>query len=107
MNFLRNLFSGGSSSGDAHAYYVYVRPKRCDQIVEVRIDLHNDLSLTDDGSSYWIRKVAQAARCPFPAEIVLHFDKNRKLVSSEVTDGEQVDKAEYEAWLAEKAGTAG
>lgn len=106
MNFLKNLFSGGGNSGDARGFFVYVRPKRCDQIIEVRIDLRNDLSLTDDGG-YWIRKVAQAARCPFPAEVVLHFDKNRRLVSSEVSDGEEVDKAEYEAWLAEKAGTAG
>ena len=105
MNFLKNLFGGGNTT-DKRGYYVYIRPAHCDEIVEVRIDLYNDLSIRDDGDGYWIRKVAQATRCPFPAEATLYFDKNKKLVTSEVDKGELVDKAEYDAWKAEKEGTA-
>ena len=105
MNFLKSLFGGGKAGDDKRAYYVYVRPKRCDQIVEVRIDLYNDLSRNEEGG-YWIRKVAQAIRCPFPAEIVLHFDNKKKMIDSEVTNGELVEKEEFDAWLAEKEGTS-
>ena len=101
MNFLRKLFGGSGTSADQRSIYVYVRPKRCDEIVEVRIDLLSDLSMTDDGSGYWMRKIAQAVRCPFPAEITLHFDKNRKVVSQEVTDGELVDRDTYDTWAAD------
>jgi hypothetical protein len=105
MNFLRNLFGGGSgSSDDGRSLFVYVRPKRCDQIVEVRIDLMNDLSTTDAGDGFWVRKIAQAIRCPFPAEIVLYFDKSKRITSREITDGEFVESAEYEAWQAQKMG---
>jgi hypothetical protein len=104
MNFLRNLFGGGDGSDDSRSLYIYVRPKRCDQIVAVRIDLMNDLSITDDEAGYWVRKVAQAYRCPFPAELIVYFDKSKRMVSREVTDGELVEKAEYEAWQAQKAG---
>jgi len=100
VNFLKKLF-GGNSSGDKRSHYVYVRPKRCDQLVEVRIDLYNDLSMDDEGDGYFVRKVAQATRCPFPAEIHMRFDKGKRLVSTEIIDGEEVEKAEYDAWIAE------
>ncbi len=100
MNFLKNLFGGGGPSGDGRSFYVYVRPKRCDQIIEVRIDLYNDLSLSEHDSGYFVRKVAQATRCPFPAEMTLYFDKNRRYTYGDVEDGELVSTQAYEAWLA-------
>jgi hypothetical protein len=104
MNFLKNLFGGEGGVQDKRGYYVYVRPKRCDQLLEVRIDLYNDLSLDDDGG-YFVRKIAQSARCPFPAEITLNFDKNRSFLKRNIVDGEFVEKSEYEAWNAERQTT--
>lgn len=101
MNFLKNLFGGGSS-GDERGFYVYVRPKRCEEIVEVRIDLYNDLSMAETGDGYIVRKMVRAIRCPFPAEITLYFDKNRNVTSSEASDGEFVSGEEYAAWRAEQ-----
>lgn len=104
MNFLKNLFGGGNTGGgdDRRGFYVYVRPKRCDEIVEVRIDLYNDLSQTESGDGYFVRKMAQATRCPFPAEIYLEFNKARKVTESTVKDGEIVSAEDYEAYLAAK-----
>jgi len=102
MDFLKKLFGGGNTTGDNRSYYVYVRPKRCEEIVEVRIDLMNELSIRDDGDGYWVRKMARATRCPFPSEVVLYFDKRKTLVSSEVVDGELVEKAVYDAWTTEQ-----
>lgn len=100
MNFLKKLF-GGSGGGDKRSLHIYVRPKRCNQIVEVRIDLYNDLSQDDEGG-YFVRKVAQAARCPFPAELMLHFDSRRILRESQVENGEIVSEEEYTAWVGER-----
>ena len=106
MGFLKKLFGGGggnkSSSGDKWGMYFYVRPKHCQEIVKVRINTMNDLSLTDDEKGYFVRKVAHATRCPFAAELNLYLDKGKRVTRSEVTDGELVSEDEYEAWLAEK-----
>ena len=106
MNFLKRLFSGGGgASGDKRSFYVYVRPKRCDEIVEVRIDLMNELSQEDTGKGYFVRKIARGVRCPFPAELLLRFDQNRRAVETQIKDGEVVSAEEYEQWLATKTGS--
>ncbi|GAB4514293.1 MAG: hypothetical protein OHK0046_16170 [Anaerolineae bacterium] len=111
MNFLKSLFGGGGSKpaapgGDNRGFYVYVRPKHCSELAEVRIDLYNDLSAVESGDGYFVRKTARAMRCPFPAEMTLYFDKNRNLTSSEITDGAFVTGDEYAAWRAEKDASA-
>lgn len=100
MNFLKNLFGGGGQARDG-GYYVYVKPKMCKEIVKIRINLSNDLSLTDDSKGYWVRKVASATRCPFQSELTLYFNKSRQLVDKEITNGEYVDEATYQAYLVE------
>ncbi|MDX1994657.1 MAG: hypothetical protein SF029_19900 [bacterium] len=104
MNFLKNLFGGGgkpqNTSEGGRAIYLYVRPKRCDQIVRVRIDLWNDLSENDEGGGYFVRKTAQGTRCPFAAEIHVSFDGKRNITQQGVENGAFVEEAEYEAWLA-------
>lgn len=94
MNFLKSLFGGGNQSRDA-GYYVYVKPKMCQEILRVRINMSNDLSLTDDNSGYLVRKVASATRCPFQSEVILHFDKSRKLSDREIENGEFVTEETY------------
>ncbi len=103
MNFLKNLFGGGPKSPSDRGIYFYVKPKRCEEIVRIRIDTYNDLSISDDGG-YWVRKVASAIRCPFQAEVTLYFDKGRRLTESQVENGELVDKDDYDNYLAAKEG---
>lgn len=103
MNFLKNLFGGGGASNnqDNNAYYVYVRPKMCKEIIEIRINTANDLSRTDDYEGFWVRKVASATRCPFQAELTLYFDSKRRFQNSEITNGEYVSEEEYRAFIGE------
>lgn len=105
MNFLKRLFSPGGGGEGNPATIFYVRPKRCQEIVQVRVDLYNDLSQSDPDQKgkYFTRKGARGMRCPFPAEITLYFDANRRLIETEVTDGEIVSADDYEEWLAAKA----
>ena len=100
MNIFKWLFGG--NKGDGRNFYVYVRPKKCDKIVKVRVDLHSELSMNDDGKGYFTRKLVHATRCPFQAEIVLKFNKRRKPAEHEITNGEFVSEEEYEQWLAEQ-----
>lgn len=112
MSLLKRLFGGGSrrstggyrSADDRYALYLYVRPKRCDEVVQVRVNLMNDLSAADQGDGYFTRKMVSATRCPFQAELSLHFDRNKKLVSSDITNGEIVDEDAFIA--AQNRGTS-
>jgi hypothetical protein len=104
MGFLRRLFGGGSggSPADKAGMYFYVRPKHCNEIVQVRVNVLNDLSESDDGESYFIRKAVRATRCPFASELYVTFDKNRRVLDIGVQDGVAVDEADYNAWLESK-----
>ena len=102
MEFLKKLFAGGGGpSRDRAGMYFYVRPKRCDEILEVRVDLRNDPSRTEDGG-FFVRKVVRGHRCPFPAELHIDFDSNHRITQIGVQDGETVEEEEYQAWLTEK-----
>ena len=97
MGFFRRLFGGGAPSPKERFITYYVRPKRCAEIVPVRIDRNNDLSKAEDGS-YFVRKLARGERCPFPAELTVSFDSSRREAQVTVQDGERVDEAAYLAW---------
>lgn len=101
MGFFRRLFGGGGRAGDRYVTY-YVRPKRCSEVLAVRVDRYNDLSLNDDGKTYFARKVARGERCPFPAELHIDFNANRVEVKVGVQDGELVDETAYQAFLAQR-----
>ncbi|MEP7293390.1 MAG: hypothetical protein ABI835_16520 [Chloroflexota bacterium] len=101
MDFLKKLFGGGggASSGDAKGIYYYVKPKGCEEVVRVRIDRNNDLSLSDDGKTYWVHKVAMGSKCFQRAEIDFYFSSSRQLSNTEVSGGDLVTQADYDAWL--------
>jgi hypothetical protein len=103
MDFLKKPFSGGSGggvSGDSRGIYFYVRPKGCEEVVRVRIDRNNDLSLSDDGKNHWVHKVVMGSKCFQRAELDVYFNSNRQMSSSEVSGGDLVKQADYDAWVA-------
>ncbi|MCU0464428.1 MAG: hypothetical protein MUF38_07635 [Anaerolineae bacterium] len=101
VNFLRRLFGGGGGGPASRYLTYYVRPKRCNEVVVVRVDSFNDLSELDEGG-YFVRKIARGERCPFPAELHITFDKNRRQTEVTVENGEQATEEDYEAWAAAK-----
>ncbi len=99
MNLLRKLmqsFSGSAMTGDVGLYY-YVRCNRCGEVIRVRINPMNDLSLDDTGKNLWAHKIIVGQRCYNRIEADFTYDTNRKLISSEATGGTLVDKTAYEA----------
>lgn len=106
MNFLKKLFSGDSSreAGDASGMYFYVRLHNCGDILRIRVDMNNELSLNDEGNGYWVRKLVSSGsnyKCP-KGEMTLYFDTNRKLTNSEVQGGQLVSKDAYDSWMAQQ-----
>ncbi|HVU15090.1 MAG TPA: hypothetical protein VHD90_27640 [Phototrophicaceae bacterium] len=99
MNFLKRIFgASGGVGGDVGIYY-YVKPKGCDEIVRVRINRNNDLSLADDGKTLWVHKVVMGQKCFQRVELDLYFNQSRQLTNSEISGGELVKEADYQAWL--------
>lgn len=101
MNFLKNLFSGGTTNSDKNTHYIYVQPKMCQEIIKVRINTARELSRTDDYSGYWVRKMVSATRCPFQAEVTLYFDDKRRLQNEDITDGVFKTEDDYLAFIGE------
>lgn len=107
MNFLKKLLGDGGSRDD-RGMYLYVHPHRCDDVLRVRIDMSNDLSQRDDGSGYWVRKLASSSnyKCN-QVELTLYFDSNRRLVDQEIQGGKLAEQAEYDAWVAAQTTSPG
>jgi len=103
VDFLKRLFGGGQpaagESGDKTGMYFYVRPNGCDEVVRVRIDRNNDLSLADDNTTYWVRKLVRGSKCRQTVELELFFDSNRRLTGSNAQGGVLVEQADYDAWM--------
>jgi len=92
MGFLKNLFSGKPAKPEKRYYSFSVKCKRCGEIIEGRVDLDNDLSLTDDGSSYYARKMLIGAnRCFQKIEVELNFTSERQLTEKNITGGTFVE----------------
>ena len=96
LDSLKSLFAAGGD--DAPALWVYVRCKRCGEAIKTRIDLRNNLSLTDEGG-YVVNKtlIGGAQRCFQRIEVTLHFDQDRNLVDREIHFGEFITAEDYEA----------
>ncbi len=101
MNFLKKIF-GGARGGDDGMYF-YVRAKRTGEVIQVRLHRYNDLSASDDGTSYYARKLVVGQRGFDRIEVEFFFDRNRGFVSADVSGGELVDRADYDQYLAEHA----
>lgn len=98
MNFLKWLFGGGGAPANG-ILYLYVRPKMCKEVVQVRVNLTNDASLNEGQDGYILRKTASATRCPFQAEITLHLNNSRAVIEKEISNGEFVSEADYQAYI--------
>lgn len=114
MGFWRNLAksifgSDGPGRGDGGLYF-YVRLHQIpgkqspqDEIVEIRVHPHNDLSLNDDGT-YFVRKTVVGNKHFRRAELVIHFDKRRGIRDHEISGGELVTARDYDAYVEAETG---
>ena len=94
LKWLGSLFSGGSR--DKRGLYYYVRCDNCGEIIQVRLDRYNDLSLDFDTGGYFARKIVVGTRCYNRMEATFSFDGERNLKEKTVKGGTFVTREEYE-----------
>ena len=91
---LASLFGGGrgSQTGADRGIYIRVKCNACGEIVQARISPTSELSLADDDSGYFVRKVLVGKQCFRPIEVELHYaDMRGKEISREVRGGISVE----------------
>lgn len=106
MNILKNVLSALGGRPPAHkdnGLYFYVRAHRCDEVIQVRLNLMNDLSHRDtesgeESKDFWVHKTIVGRKCYDRMEADFTFDENRKLTHKEVRGGVFVDEAAYRAY---------
>jgi hypothetical protein len=96
---LKSLFAGGSGSGGSEdgAYWVYVRCRRCGEVIKTRLDLANSLTLNDEGGYTTTKTLVGNRLCFERIEVTLIFDGNRHLTDREIVRGDFITVEEYEA----------
>jgi hypothetical protein len=88
--FLGRLFGGRGTRASAHDGGIYVRVKcdACGEIVQTRINPTSELSLSDEGGGYYVRKVLVGQQCFRPIEVELRYaDLRGTEISREVRGG--------------------
>ena len=96
LDSLKSMFAAGG--GDADTLWIYVRCKRCGEVIKTRIDLRSSLSMADAGG-YVVNKtlIGGGQLCFQRIEVTLHFNESRQLVDREITFGEFITAEEYDA----------
>jgi hypothetical protein len=91
MGILKKLFGGGTTSSSSDFYTFSVRCDRCDETIEGKVNLSNDLSLDDEGG-YRVRKVLMGGgHCFQQIEVNLKFDASRQLQERQISGGKFVE----------------
>jgi hypothetical protein len=100
LDSLKSVFAGGP--GQDNAYWVYVRCRRCGEVIKTRIDLSNDLSLNEAGG-FVVNKtlIGGSQLCFERIEVSLTFDSNRQVIDRKISRGDFITAEEYNAAVAE------
>jgi hypothetical protein len=95
FNGLKRLFSG-DEEGDK-GIYIYVKLSRRGEVVRLRLQPGHDLNSDYESGGYTSHKSIIGPRTFERAEATFRFDGNYALIDSEITGGEVVDEAAWEA----------
>lgn len=107
MGFLKRLFGGGGGEAptEKNVLHLYIKCKRCDTPVHVRVNLNNDLQ-ADYGDSaaegYRLNKDVMDDRCFRMMRLEIDFDSRRKEKGRTLEGGTFTTQEEWEQWEAER-----
>ena len=93
LSFFKKLFSGSGAPNRAAdgGIYIEVQCNACSEVVRARISPTSELSLQDDGKTYYVRKVLVGQQCFRPIEVELRYSDLRGTeVGREVRGGTSV-----------------
>ena len=98
MGFLDSLKSmfAGRKTGD-EGYYIYVRCRRCGEVIKTRLNLQRDLSYSDEGGYVVHKTLVGNQLCFERIEVTLIFNERRQLVDRQISRGEFITAEEFAA----------
>ena len=92
-------YLSSSGTGDKNAYWIYVRCDLCGEDLRSRINLFNDLSVEyreNNDQTYICRKtLVGRTGCFQRIEVVLKFDKDRKMIQRQISGGDFIEEVEF------------
>ena len=92
LGFLSRLFGGGGTPRSVDGgIYIRVRCDACGEVVQARINPTSELSQSDEGQGYFVRKVLVGRQCFRSIEVQLRYsDLGKTEISREVKGGTSV-----------------
>ena len=94
-NFFSRLLGGSGGSGARSTdggIYVRVKCNACGEVVQARINPNSELSQSDEGPGYFVRKVLVGQQCFRPIEVQVRYaDLRGTEISREVIGGTSVE----------------
>jgi hypothetical protein len=97
MKFLKSLFGSGGGEVQDEGYWIYVRCRRCGEVIKTRLDLQNSLSLNDKGGYTVNKTLIGRQRCFERIEVILTFDAQRRLLNRDIVRGDFITAEEFAA----------
>jgi hypothetical protein len=96
MGFLKILFGGETSSSNSSFYTFSVTCDRCGETIAGKVNLNNDLSLSDEGG-YYVRKVLiGSGHCFQQIQVEFKFSSTKEITDKQIEGGKFVEKTEGE-----------
>jgi hypothetical protein len=96
LDTIKSIFGGDSPPGQ-DGYWIYVRCRRCGEVIKTRLDLQNNLSPADEGGYVVQKTLVGSGLCFQRIEATLMFDDNRRLIDQSAVGGEFITAEEFEA----------
>ncbi len=96
LDSLKSIFGGGSPPQD-EGYWIYVRCRRCGEVIKTQLDLRNNLTENDEGGYSATKTLVGNRLCFERIEVMLTFDVQRRLLEREIARGEFITAEEFEA----------
>jgi len=101
---LKRIFNDGrvpSGTGDPDGLYYYVRCARCSEVIQVRLNRNNDLSVEygekgEASDRLTAHKVIIGQRCYNRIEADFTFNRARTLLDKHITGGTFTEASEYQ-----------
>ncbi len=90
MGFLKSRFTPSAGAQGADSYSISVQCDRCNEVIEARINLNNDLTPTydDEAEQYDLSKVLTGSNhCFQRIEVKLKFDAAKRLLEKHASGG--------------------
>ncbi len=113
MNILKSLaqaFGGAPRTAADPGLYYYVKCARCGEVIQVRLNRNNDLSVEYAGSgskndTYIAHKMIVGKQCYNRIEAHFSFTSNRQLIEKKIEGGSFVDRSDYDSYQEKIAST--